>query len=240
MRVNNEGNEVFDHNVFNGGVPCISLDRDIKIVEYMLSKIVKKYKKVLSNYDILTGVRELKRIIRVDDNDPCLSYEEKLFLKELIVQGENLDGNPWGMFTQTDGATDFTETFHAVLNDRRIIYESLEELSVEKPDIVESWKDIFDMIIVYKNNILHSYPQEYKEIFGEENGNIFFSFLRPNFILEQELIANVAAMTSILDYKKERDLDNICDALLENGDRCGNLRSKSSGLYCHLHKEYFE
>ena len=42
MRVNNEGNEVFDHNVFNGSIPCISLDRDIKIVEYMLSKIVKK------------------------------------------------------------------------------------------------------------------------------------------------------------------------------------------------------
>ncbi len=148
---------------------------------------------------------------------------------------EAVNEAPVLMFTQSDYPK-FTDRFNDALRDRRIIYEKLEELSIEKPDLVENWIEIFDMIVNYPRNILKCFPKEYEEIFGEKNCDVFFSYLRPDYKKEYNSESEKKSLNSNLQYEDERDVEDNCDALTRFEKRCEN--KKTDGLYCSIHQDY--
>ena len=238
-----KGEDILENFIFNGRNPCISLKNDTMIVENMLNKLTKKYEEMT-----VKKLRHYKRNASITH----LSFEEEMFLDELISHqssttrndsGERAEGSgrfttaeneaPLLMFTQSD-YDKFTDRFYDALQDRRIIYEKLEELSIEKPDLVENWIEIFDMIVNYPRNILKCFPKKYEEIFGGKNCDVFFSYLRPDF--KKEYDSESGRYGWNLQYEVERDVDDNCDALTRFEERCKN--KKTNGLYRHIHQDY--
>ena len=232
-----ESEDILENFIFNGREPSLSLENDAMIVENMLTKLTAKYKQI-KNYELSSHFRH--------SDFPSRSFEENIFVDELNNLWKKTYRKEEGyaphylrfqtQFSQSHVKAQLSGRFHDALQDRRIIYETLEELSIEKPDIVENWKEIFDMLVCYPHNILKSFPLEYQEIFGEKNCDVFFSYLRPDFLESYKSESEKKSLDSNLEYPVERDVDDNCDALTKFEERCKN--KKTNGLYCQIHQDY--
>jgi len=228
-----ESEDISENFIFNGRNPCLSLKNDTMIVDNMLNKLTEKYSKM--------SFWELKSYHEKD----TLSDEEGMFLNEYISSIGGRDERPeedsWKWFTKTIDSTQFRDRFHDALQDRRIIFEQLEELSIAKPDTVENWFEIFDMMVNYPRIILKYFPLEYQDIFGEKIGMVIFSFFRPEYLEGYKSKIEKRSLDSNLDnfeYPDERDDGDNCDALTKFEERCKN--KKTIGLYCQIHQDYHE
>jgi len=233
-----ESEDILENFIFNGRESFISLENDVMIIENMLTKLTSKYKQI-KNYELSSHFRH--------SDFPSRSFEENIFVDELINIWKKTyreEGSAphylrfQALFSQSHVTAQLSERFHDALQDRRIICEKLEELSIEKTDIVESWKEIFDLLVCYPHNILKSFPSEYKEIFGEKNCDVFFSYLRPDFLESYKSESEKKSLDSNLEYPVERDVEDNCDALTKFEERCKN--KKTNGLYCQIHQDYHQ